>query len=79
MIINFCPNLGLIDAARLQEISASNRFASDDLAPNEKDEMRSRGMLVGDNCHLFILPSYINHSCLGSFFKIDFSFFKTVK
>uniref|UniRef100_A0AC34GL55 Uncharacterized protein n=1 Tax=Panagrolaimus sp. ES5 TaxID=591445 RepID=A0AC34GL55_9BILA len=57
---------GVIVAARIQGISACNRFASDDLAPDEKSELISRGFLSGDNCHLFILPSYFNHSCLAN-------------
>uniref|UniRef100_A0A914YRG0 SET domain-containing protein n=1 Tax=Panagrolaimus superbus TaxID=310955 RepID=A0A914YRG0_9BILA len=54
---------GIIDAARIQQISALNRFASDDL-PSDFNfgnipELR-------DNSHLFILPSYFNHSCLAN-------------
>uniref|UniRef100_A0AC35F2E6 SET domain-containing protein n=1 Tax=Panagrolaimus sp. PS1159 TaxID=55785 RepID=A0AC35F2E6_9BILA len=57
---------GVIDAARIQQISVYNAFASDDLSPDKKAELINMGMLSQDNVHLFILPSYFNHSCLAN-------------
>uniref|UniRef100_A0A914QK96 SET domain-containing protein n=1 Tax=Panagrolaimus davidi TaxID=227884 RepID=A0A914QK96_9BILA len=54
---------GVIDAARIQRISAFNRFASDDLAPGVNF---AKFAGIKDNSHLFILPSYFNHSCLAN-------------
>uniref|UniRef100_A0AC34GJ97 SET domain-containing protein n=1 Tax=Panagrolaimus sp. ES5 TaxID=591445 RepID=A0AC34GJ97_9BILA len=45
---------GVIDAARVQQISACNTFATADLGENSE---------MIDKIRLFIVPSYFNHSC----------------
>uniref|UniRef100_A0AC34FAR2 SET domain-containing protein n=1 Tax=Panagrolaimus sp. ES5 TaxID=591445 RepID=A0AC34FAR2_9BILA len=54
---------GVIDAARIQQISALNRFASDDSPSVGKFGNKQD---LKDNSHLYILPSYFNHSCLAN-------------
>uniref|UniRef100_A0A914YKT8 SET domain-containing protein n=1 Tax=Panagrolaimus superbus TaxID=310955 RepID=A0A914YKT8_9BILA len=46
---------GVIDAARIAQICAYNCFSSDDSV-----------RMLNENCHLFILPSYFNHSCIAN-------------
>uniref|UniRef100_A0A914P1I9 SET domain-containing protein n=1 Tax=Panagrolaimus davidi TaxID=227884 RepID=A0A914P1I9_9BILA len=57
---------GVIDAARIQQISAYNAFSSDNLSSDNKTELMNSGKVPNDNAHLFILPSYFNHSCLAN-------------
>uniref|UniRef100_A0AC35F0H7 SET domain-containing protein n=1 Tax=Panagrolaimus sp. PS1159 TaxID=55785 RepID=A0AC35F0H7_9BILA len=50
---------GIIDAARIQKISSYNRFSS-------KEWDAEKLELPNEDSHLFILPSYFNHSCLAN-------------
>uniref|UniRef100_A0AC35EVQ2 SET domain-containing protein n=1 Tax=Panagrolaimus sp. PS1159 TaxID=55785 RepID=A0AC35EVQ2_9BILA len=56
---------GVIDAQRVQQISANNPFVSDDICPDDN-------IAKNQNSHLYILPSYFNHSCLPNAFRSFF-------
>uniref|UniRef100_A0A914QSB7 SET domain-containing protein n=1 Tax=Panagrolaimus davidi TaxID=227884 RepID=A0A914QSB7_9BILA len=55
---------GIIDAARMYRIGAFNRFASDDHMTLNEDQLEKT-----DDAHLFILPSYFNHSCIANAYR----------
>uniref|UniRef100_A0A914Z667 SET domain-containing protein n=1 Tax=Panagrolaimus superbus TaxID=310955 RepID=A0A914Z667_9BILA len=48
---------GVIDAARVQQISACNTFGTTDVGENSESI---------DKIRLFVLPSYFNHSCIAN-------------
>uniref|UniRef100_A0AC34F2X2 SET domain-containing protein n=1 Tax=Panagrolaimus sp. ES5 TaxID=591445 RepID=A0AC34F2X2_9BILA len=54
---------GVIDAARIHQISANNQFAPEPLGERPASFSVKNCL---DISHLFILPSYFNHSCLAN-------------
>jgi hypothetical protein len=56
---------GVIDTARIEQISVRNRFGSENIKPTNMKNQNYKNIYI-DSCHLYILPSYFNHSCLGN-------------